>query len=131
MKYTNSEECLSRLKKEYNRHKKLVIGFDFDNTIFDTNNEGFHCQPMIELLQECKNLGFILCLYTAEPSEERLKWKVDFCNFYGIKPDYINQSPLPGSTIHKPFFNLLLDDRAGLESSYYLLNDIIRYIKTQ
>lgn len=119
--------CVDRLKREYDTHGKLVVGFDFDNTVFDVHNNGGNYSEVISLLQECKKLGFILCLYTAELREDWLKWKADYCKHFGIEPDYINESPLlPGTS--KPFFNILLDDRAGLESAYLTLKEVVNYV---
>lgn len=115
-----------RLCQELDAHKKLVIGFDFDNTIFDVHNRGGDYSQVISVLQKCKKLGWILCLYTAELREDWLKWKVDYCKHFGIEPDYVNESPLIKGT-KKPFFNLLLDDRAGLEEAYTLLIKVIDY----
>lgn len=116
----------NRLCQELDTHKKLVIGFDFDNTIFDVHNKGGDYSQIINVLQKCKKLGWTLCLYTAELREDWLKWKVDYCKHFGIEPDYINESPLIKGT-KKPFFNLLLDDRAGLEEAYTLLIKVIDY----
>lgn len=115
-----------RLCQELDTHKKLVIGFDFDNTIFDVHNKGGDYSQVISVLQRCKELGWTLCLYTAELREDWLKWKVDYCKHFGIEPDYVNESPLIKGT-KKPFFNLLLDDRAGLEEAYTLLIKVIDY----
>lgn len=115
-----------RLCQELDTHKKLVIGFDFDNTIFDVHNKGGDYSQVISVLQRCKELGWTLCLYTAELHEDWLKWKVDYCKHFGIEPDYVNESPLIKGT-KKPFFNLLLDDRAGLEEAYTLLIKVIDY----
>lgn len=121
---------VERLKKEYETHGKLVVGFDFDNTIFDVHNNGGNYSEVITLLQQCKKLGFILCLYTAELREDWLKWKVDYCKHFGIEPDYVNESPLlPGTK--KPFFNILLDDRAGLESAYQTLKQVVEYANSK
>ena len=123
----NDKGCAERLFNDYEKYGNLIIGFDFDNTIFDCNAEGGDYSPIIKLLQECKQLGFTLCLYTLELREEWLKWKIDYCKHYDIEPDYVNDSPiLQGS--RKPFFNILLDDRAGLESSYKILRALIKYI---
>lgn len=118
--------AVERLKKEYDMHKTLVVGFDFDNTIFDVHNRGGNYSEVIKLLQQCKKFGFTLCLYTAELREEWLKWKVDYCKHFKITPDYVNESPLlPGTK--KPFFNILLDDRAGLESAFVTLKEVVEY----
>lgn len=126
----STDGAVERLKKEFDTHGKLVVGFDFDNTIFDVHNRGGNYSKVIEILQECKRLGFILCLYTAELREDWLKWKVDYCKHFGIEPDYVNESPLiPGTK--KPFFNILLDDRAGLESAYITLKRTIEYANSK
>lgn len=121
---------LGRLCQELDTHKKLVIGFDFDNTIFDVHNKGGDYSQVISALQRCKKLGWTLCLYTAELREDWLKWKTDYCKHFGIEPDYVNESPLIKGT-KKPFFNLLLDDRAGLEEAYTLLIKIIDYANSK
>lgn len=117
-----------RLKEEYHKYGNLVIGFDFDNTIFDYHNIGGNFKCIIDILKECKDLGFTLCLYTSEPSEEKLKWKIEYCKHFGIEPDYVNESPIFNGTA-KPFFNILLDDRAGLENAYEVLSNVIDYVK--
>ena len=62
--------------------------------------------------------------------EDWLKWKIDYCKHFGIEPDYVNESPLIKGT-KKPFFNLLLDDRAGLEEAYTLLVNVIDYANSK
>lgn len=126
----DNDGCITRLIEEYNKHKKLVIGFDFDNTIFDCHNNGQCYAQVINLLKECKELGFILCLYTAELRPEWIDWKVMYCEHFGIKPDYVNESPLLSGT-KKPFFNLLLDDRAGLQSAFSVLQEVVKYANTE
>jgi len=126
----NSGGCLSRLMKEYVEHKSLVIGFDFDNTIYDVHDNGGNYTEIINLLKRCKALGFRLCLYTAESDEDRLKWKAQYCKYKGIEPNYVNESPLLTGT-SKPFFNILLDDRAGLEEAYKTLLTVVIYAETE
>lgn len=126
----DTRNCIARLKKELDEHGKLVIGFDFDNTVFDTHNKGGDYSNVIDLLKRCKDLGFTLCLYTAELREDWLDWKVKYCEHHGIKPDYVNESPLiPGTK--KPFFSILLDDRAGLESAFWTLKTVVKYAEAK
>ena len=126
----NDWSCITRLKEEYDKYKSLVIGFDFDNTVFDYYNKGGNYCRIINLLKECKDLGFTLCLWTLELREDWLDWKIKYCEHFGFKPDYINDSPiLQGAK--KPFFNLLLDDRAGLESALTILKNVVDYAKAE
>lgn len=119
-----------RLHDEYDKYGKLIIGFDFDNTIFDYHNCGGDFRSIILLLQECKTLGFTLYLFTADSDPEKLKWKTDFCKHYGIEPEYINESPVLKEN-KKPYFNILLDDRAGLESAYCILKTVVLYASSK
>ncbi len=120
---------VNRLLKTWDKKKNLVVGFDFDGTIFDTNNVGGDFSRVISLLKECSEVGMIMCLWTAELSEERLKEKIKISEELGIKVSFVNESPLmPGTT--KPYFNILLDDRAGLPYTYKVLKETLRIIKT-
>ena len=125
----NEKGSLERLLEEYKKYKTLIIGFDFDNTIFDYHNKGGDYSEIIDLLKECKRLHFNLCLYTIE---DRIDWKYKTCCKLGIKPDYINESTIRFDCGgFKPYFNILLDDRAGLESSYNILKNVVDYANTE
>lgn len=132
--YLNNQMVVDRLKKEYQQHGSLIIGFDFDCTIFDYHNEGLELEPVKELLRKCSKLGFTMCLYSLSLSETamNLEAKAAWCKEnLGFSPDYINSSPaLPPhlqNTSHtpKPFFSILLDDRAGLVSAYEALIQVL------
>lgn len=59
---------------EYNKYQgKLVVAFDFDNTIFDYHNDGGDYSGVISLLKECSEEGFIMVLFTSNEDEDRLK----------------------------------------------------------
>ena len=132
----NEEGVFNNLIEKYNKNSTLYIGVDFDNTLWPygmvERNEipqGF--KEVIELLQQCKKHGLKLCLWTLPLSQENLDWKIQWCKNHGIEMDYINESPLLNEyskEFKKPHFNLLLDDVAGLESSYSILVNIINYI---
>ena len=36
--YMNEQKCFDRLKSDYEKHGKIIVAFDFDNTIFDYIN---------------------------------------------------------------------------------------------
>lgn len=120
--YLDDRNAIERLKEDYNKNGNLVIGFDFDDTVFpyhDTKTD-----MVIDLLRQCKELGFTLCIWSTCERSTDIKYKVYISEKMGIKPDYVNESPLMSGTI-KPYFNILLDDRAGLASSYNILKKTI------
>lgn len=46
--------CILRLVKEVEKYGKLVIGFDFDNTIFDVHNNGGNYKHIIDTLKSVR-----------------------------------------------------------------------------
>lgn len=125
--YLNDRKAIDRLKREYQEHGKLIIGLDFDNTIYDYYEEGLDLEPVIELLRKCKDLGFIMCLHSLVPQNADMTAydKREYCEKLGIKVDFINSSPVltdqDSFVPNKPFYSILLDDRAGLSASYNIL----------
>ena len=124
----NKERVKQRLIEKYKRFGSIVIGYDFDHTIFNYDNEEGDFSCVIDLLKECSNMGNIMVLYTAEPDREKLQWKIEHCHKLGIKVDYVNESPFFKGTA-KPYFNILLDDTAGLEEAYNILAETIEEVK--
>lgn len=130
----NQKACLERLKQEYDKYGKLIVAFDFDNTIYDYHNNGGDYSEVIELLKECFKLHFDLILYTVEEKQtdvfEKVVWLRDKGIINTINDLYINKSPIfPNSK--KPYYNILLDDRAGLEESYNILKQVVEYAKNK
>ena len=136
----NEKDVFEHLIKKYKEFGTLYIGVDFDNTLYpyefsDDESKfpkGFN--SILELLQRAKHHGLKLCLWTLPKTKENLNWKIEWCRDHGIEVDYINESPLMNKyskIFGKPHFNLLLDDVAGLESSYSILYNIIQYIEEQ
>jgi len=104
-----------RLKQDYLVHKSLFVAFDYDNTVFDYHNQGINYDDIITLLKTCKSYGFTLILFTGNEGEKLEIIKKDLNN-RKIPFDLINENPLMKT--RKPYYNILLDDRAGLKESY-------------
>lgn len=131
----NEEGVFWDLVKKYKKYGTLYIGVDFDNTLLPYGNfikTSFGFFDILNVLRDCKYYGMKLCLWSLPTSDENLEWKVKWCKEHGIEMDYINCSPLMkeySNKYGKPHFNLLLDDVAGLESSYSILVNLCEYIK--
>ena len=137
-----SDMCYDRLISEAEKYNNnIIVGFDFDHTIFNhreyadkledlDNAEEMSYQCIVDLLKGCKDVGMTLVLYTAEKSEERLELKKEFCKRVGIEYDYVNESPIMNGT-NKPYFNILLDDRAGLQEAFNILSKVVMKLSDQ
>ncbi|MCH3882457.1 MULTISPECIES: hypothetical protein [Tenacibaculum] len=118
----------NRLKQDYLAHKSLFVAFDYDNTVFDYHSQGINYEPIVELLRICKSYGFTLILFTGNEGEKLDVIKQDLIE-RDIPFDLINENPLMKT--RKPYYNILLDDRAGLKESYNNLKRLIDEIRNK
>lgn len=128
--------CVDRLVREYKKHGKLIICVDFDDTLFNFHsgdytleqNEIDHKQ-VLDLLRECKRRGFYVTIFTASvPTRwERMR---KYCSDMGIEVDSINKNAieLPYGNHGKIYYNILLDDRAGLYAAVETLQKFFEVI---
>lgn len=137
----NEEGVFWDLVGKWKKFGTLYIGVDFDNTLLPYGHDdiwedgemkvsqGF--MDVLSLLRWCKLLGMKLCLWSLPESVENLEWKVEWCRSHGIEMDFVNESPLLDELSKqwgKVHFNLLLDDVAGLESSFSVLYNLCEWI---
>lgn len=118
--YLNAENSFKRLLKEYLQYGKLIVAVDHDDTVYDFHEKGYQYTKVINLIKECKELSFYIVLFTGcrkDKWEEIEGWWLENI---GFKPDSINKNPieLPFGNDGKIYYNILLDDRAGLDSTY-------------
>ena len=129
--YFNDDMCIDRLVENWKLHNGIIIAFDFDNTIFDYYDKGYRYDKVITLLRECKDMGCTLILSTC-CVESKFEFMENKCIEVGIHIDYINASPpyIP-FTGNKIYYNIMLDDRAGLSAAYKILYETKERIKNE
>lgn len=128
-RYLNHNQNVERLCREWKEHNGIIIAFDFDNTVFDYHNNGDVYDSVISILRTCKDMGCTLILFTS-CEESKYDFMLEYLSSIGIHPDYINEQPdyIPFKG-KKIYYNILLDDRAGLESAYKVLLDTVNQMK--
>ena len=107
-----------RLKDDYRKHGSLFVAYDYDNTVFDYHSKGIDYSPIISLIRTCKALGFTMIVFTGNEGEKLELIKQDLMQ-RKIPFDLMNENPLMKT--RKPYYNILLDDRAGLKEAFDLL----------
>lgn len=117
-----------RLKDDYLKHGSLFVAFDYDNTVFDFHGKGIDYSPVITLLRTCKSLGFTLIVFTGNEGDD-LKRVLSDLHDRNIPFDLVNENPLMKT--RKPYYNILLDDRAGLQEAFNLLNKLTNDIQNK
>jgi hypothetical protein len=127
----SSEDLKLRLYEEYQKHKALFIAFDFDNTIFDYHNSGRDFHDVITLLKRCSEQGHKMILFSSNEDPERINFMCQYCRHFGIRIDYVNENPIVCRGCRKPYYNILLDDRAGLTEAFDTLLDVVIQIEKE
>lgn len=118
--YLTSSYTFQRLLNDYNNHgKNLIVAFDFDDTVYDFHKKGFKYDQVVTLLKRCNERGFRLVVFTANKDTE---FVASYCDEIGIEIEGINKCLVPEfETAGKIFYNIFLDDRAGLKDAYETL----------
>ena len=89
--FTQTPNRVAKLLEQYNTHNSIVIGVDFDFTIYDPITHTVHTD-IINLLLQAEQLNCKLCLWTANLS--RIPYILDVCKQHGLDFKYINESPI-------------------------------------
>lgn len=118
-----------RLYEEYKKYGSLSIGVDFDNTLYDFHKKGYGYETAIDLCIRAESLGMSIHIFTANPDHELVK---RHCEDKGIKIAGINTDGVClGYECRKPFYSLLLDDRAGLISAVDDLTMLVNQLEME
>jgi hypothetical protein len=122
--YLDEENAYKRLKEEYEKYHTLIVSYDFDNTVFDYNKKGIKFQNVIDLLRVCKEIGCYLSVFTSD-GDDRIPEIKEYLEKNNIPYDAINENHKDIKFIgRKIYYNVLLDDRAGLSSAYRILSRV-------
>lgn len=124
------EYVMDRLRKEYSKHKKLIVAVDFDDTVYPWTHDNSRHNLMFDLLQKCQKHEFYLVAFTAS-DPERYDFIREYFDSFGIHIHGINQNviPLRYGNNGKIYYNIFLDDRAGLRSAFRNLQTLIHEIE--
>jgi len=127
--FLNDINCVNRLVEEHNKYGSLIVAYDFDNTVFDYYKKGYQYENVINLLRECKKMKFHLTVFTS-CNDDRFPEIEKYLKENDIPFDGINETPdfIPFKG-RKVYFNILLDDRAGLSAAFYQLSTVIYSIR--
>ncbi len=124
--YIDIGTCVARLRREQAKHPRLIVAFDFDDTVFPYHGTDDTHEWALAILRRAQAAGFYLVLFTAsDPS--RFGEMTLFLATHDIRVDSINENPIPLPFGHhgKLYYNILLDDRAGLGQALTILNTLL------
>ena len=110
--YLNRSNSSNRLLEEYEKYGKLVVAFDFDDTVYDFHKKGRYYNELIGLLRKLKDVNCFLICWTGQ---EDTDFVASYLHDNTIPFDTINENPpFHKSSSRKIYANAYLDDRGGL-----------------
>jgi hypothetical protein len=116
--FLDIQNCVNRLYDDYLKHGKIIIAYDYDNTVHDYHEQDTQYTQVSNLLNKFRGYAKFIVYTCKEDTPELRKSLTE----KGLPFDTINQNILPQySNNNKLYYNILLDDRAGLPSAYETL----------
>lgn len=126
--FTHKEMAKKRWKTELEKYGKLIIAFDFDYTVHNYREEdNFAYDVVMQLLRDWRPYAHFI-VFTASP-EERYPYIKNYLEENNIPYDKINEDILERNYTRKIYYNVFLDDRAGLGETVEILTEILEEIK--
>lgn len=140
----NDSEILERLKAEYELSGRIIVAYDFDNTVAlyrqedpEPTKERPPCVPICDLIKALHPYT-TLVLWTARNefhykiNEEfsSITEAINWLNDHNIPYDFVNDIPSqPKYRGRKLNVDILLDDRAGLSAAYSILVKFLMWVR--
>lgn len=115
---------VERLLREFREHGRILLAIDFDSTLkswHTIQNDG-DIARVISLVKRVQEYTYNIIFTSCDPN--RYDEIRQHCKDIGVRVDVINQNAienLPYGHERKPLYNCLIDDRAGLHESLYIL----------
>ena len=106
------EVLKDKLLAQYKEYGKLIIAFDYDDTVFPFYVHKSVVQPNIDVLVRAQEQGHTLILYTCRVPGVLVH---NYLKAVGITTQWFNSSPVYTAEGSKLFFNVLLDDKCGID----------------
>jgi hydroxymethylpyrimidine pyrophosphatase-like HAD family hydrolase len=130
--YLDEKNCIDRLVKEWTDYREIVLAVDFDDTLFDFHKKGRTYENIIELIKRCQSIGCYTVIFTANDDIKHHEFIKGYLTDKGIYVDTINENvPSVPFKTRKVYYNVLLDDRAGLKASYDILLKTVEIMENQ
>lgn len=118
---------VQKLVSAWVRYGKIIICVDYDQTILPY--QGFErklCKIVVDTIKEAQTIGATVILFTCRDGGLLQKAK-DHCDKLDLHFDQVNpKEPFQQGYSHKPYCNIMLDDKAGLLSALEILQKAIK-----
>jgi len=128
-RYLDQIEQNNRLLAEWRKYGSIIVAYDFDDTVFDYHKRGDTYVRLVDLLRRAEKLGAFLIVFTGCSQETILSTVRPYLRNNQIPFQNINEDGPVKSESRKIYFNILLDDRAGLVSAFETLRNAVETLE--
>lgn len=131
-KYLIPHSAYERLLAEYNKHNSLIIGVDYDDTLFDFHKTGESYEMVQQLVRDLHSIGCKIIIWSGSENYDEMSAYLKKNN---IPFDLINENLkingkfVLGRDPRKIYANAYIDDRGGLIGVYNDLSRLVKEIK--
>lgn len=128
--FFNDEPLVEKLKVHYRKNGKIIIAYDYDDTVAPTYMSK-SCDDVVSLLKELRPYAVYICFTSNEYPErvkEYLKNNDIPCDAFNENIDFMMHKY---GHMRKVYFNILLDDKAGLGQAYRILKTFLDWVKEE
>jgi hypothetical protein len=126
--FMNREMVKERLRKEFRTYGKLIIAYDFDYTVHNYRDcDNYTYDFVVDLLRKWRPYSHLI-VFTASYLE-RFNYIRNYLNDNNIPFDKINEEVIDRGYSRKIYYNVFLDDRAGLGEMAEILSELYEEIK--
>lgn len=126
--FMNREIVKDRLRNEYQKYGQLIIAYDFDYTVHSyREGETWTYDFIMNLLREWRPFAKFI-VFTASPIT-RYAYIRTYLDSHNLPYDKINEEVFERQRTRKIYYNVFLDDRAGLCETAEILSELLNEIK--
>lgn len=127
------DDIVDDLISRWEKHGSLIIAVDFDDTIYDFYGKNkYNLEYTRQIIRDAISEGLRVVIYTARP-KHTYPDIIKFCEEHKLKIEGININAITSlediGTNGKIYYNLLLDDKAGLMMAAIVLRKVVERIK--
>lgn len=140
-KYLDFEKAMQRLMDEYKEHGKIIVAYDFDDTVCTYtkgNPEPTYLrkanEEICQLLRDLRDYATFI-VWTCRSDNEESQWgdvgspleaAKKWLDEHEVPYDFVNEDGHVKYGGRKIYANIFLDDRAGLATSYEILKEFLK-----
>lgn len=125
--FMNIDVTKERLRTELKKYGRLIIAYDFDYTLHSYRDESYTYEFISQLIRDWRPYAKFI-VFTAS-TITRYPYIRTYLESRGIPYDTINEEIFERQRTRKLYYNIFLDDRAGLRETALILKDLLEEIK--